>query len=263
MKDLEFEHLVAQLDAHPPSWPSAIACLRRIDSTQRLARRYASMLAAEDERPPATAFVALEQTAGRGRQGNVWQSPTGRGLYASWLVVLPDMRALASLPLRLGVALSESLSRAAGVEVRLKWPNDLWVSDRKAGGILIETFGGQAGSVVAVVGVGINLGDWAEHDLIVASFTRPSWHEVFSSASAALRSILEEPEAHPGSDRQRLEAALIHRPGDRLRFRSGGLDVEGAFVGLDELGRLLLRLHDDGVRAFASGEIVELIGEGS
>jgi BirA family biotin operon repressor/biotin-[acetyl-CoA-carboxylase] ligase len=260
LKDLEFEHLTTQLDAHPPSWPSAIACLRRVDSTQRLARRYASTLAAEDERPPATAFVALEQTAGRGRQGNAWQSPAGRGLYASWLVVLPDAKTLASLPLRLGVALAAALSRAAGVEVRLKWPNDLWVSGRKAGGILIETFGAPEGSVVAVVGVGVNLGDWAEQDLIVASFTRPSWHEVFSAASAALRGILEEPESEPGIERERLAAVLIHRPGDRLRFRSSGVEIEGAFVGLDETGRLLLRLADGQVRAFASGEVVESVG---
>jgi BirA family transcriptional regulator, biotin operon repressor / biotin---[acetyl-CoA-carboxylase] ligase len=96
--------------------------------------------------PIGTLVVADHQEAGRGRLGRRWEAPPGTALLASF--VMP-FHALA--PLAAGVAAAE----ACGPQVRLKWPNDLLLEDRKLGGILVEASGERC-----VVGIGINL-SWA------------------------------------------------------------------------------------------------------
>lgn len=103
-------------------------------------------------------LVAEHQTAGRGRLGRQWISETGAG----------RPQALAALTFSLGLPLApldwSGLSLAVGVsvvqslhpELRLKWPNDVWLRDRKLAGILIET-ASVAETRYAVIGVGLNL----------------------------------------------------------------------------------------------------------
>ena len=103
------------------------------------------------------ALYADEQTAGRGRSGRSWHSGPGKALYLSIAVVDPSLRRhLELLPLVAGVVCVEALEDT-GLEIGLKWPNDLLVGDRKLGGILCE--GATSGSTLvgAVVGIGVNL----------------------------------------------------------------------------------------------------------
>ncbi|MCX6100699.1 MAG: biotin--[acetyl-CoA-carboxylase] ligase, partial [Candidatus Bipolaricaulota bacterium] len=116
----------------------------------RLARALSTQLIARDllDRGLADvghAVAADEQTAGRGRHGRSWLSPTG-GLYVTFIVPNDGLIAL-----RAGLAAARAVEDLS-IPVRLKWPNDLIVSERKLGGILIET-----ARDVALVGVGINL----------------------------------------------------------------------------------------------------------
>ena len=100
-------------------------------------------------------LVAEQQTAGRGRLGRGWRSEAGNSLTFSLGLPLSPAD-WSGLSLAVGVSLAESLDP----RVQLKWPNDLWVEDRKLGGILIETasFGeGQKAQRYAVIGVGINI----------------------------------------------------------------------------------------------------------
>ena len=102
---------------------------------------------------PYAVVVAEEQSAGRGRRGATWSSPPACGLWMS--VVLPASvpSGLAFLPLLVGLATADAIEEAgSGVEVKIKWPNDLWVGGRKVAGVLCES----AGAAV-VAGVGINL----------------------------------------------------------------------------------------------------------
>ena len=105
-------------------------------------------------------LVAEHQTAGRGRLGRVWSSGQ-RGLS------LPSLTFSLGLPLSpldwsgLSLAVGVSLAETLDPRIQLKWPNDLWLSDRKLAGVLIETaaFGdGGATRRYAVIGVGINIG---------------------------------------------------------------------------------------------------------
>lgn len=99
-------------------------------------------------------LVAERQTAGRGRLGRGWASAAGESLTFSLGLALAPAD-WSGLSLAVGVAIAESLHPA----IRLKWPNDLWVDDRKLGGILIETAsaGEPGASRHAVIGVGLNI----------------------------------------------------------------------------------------------------------
>jgi BirA family biotin operon repressor/biotin-[acetyl-CoA-carboxylase] ligase len=106
--------------------------------------------------------LADEQRAGRGRRGHRWFSPAGSGLYVS-VVLSPGRssgdpaRATSVLTLMVGVALAEGIEAATGLAVDLKWPNDLYVSGRKLGGVLAEASRGVWDPPSVVVGYGINV----------------------------------------------------------------------------------------------------------
>jgi BirA family transcriptional regulator, biotin operon repressor / biotin---[acetyl-CoA-carboxylase] ligase len=104
-------------------------------------------------------LVAEEQTSGRGRLDRQWTAPARSGLFFSVLLKPAEVPVArwGWLPLLAGVAVATGLSRSAGVDTALKWPNDLLVSiggeERKAGGILAE----RAGNDGVVIGVGVNV----------------------------------------------------------------------------------------------------------
>jgi len=126
-----------------------VEILPEIDSTNtELMRR------ARAGRPEPILLVAERQTAGRGRLGRDWQSDTDAGLSTlTFSLGLPLQPAdWSGLSLAMGLAVVQSLHPA----LKLKWPNDVWLDDRKLAGILIETT--SIGDVrYAVIGIGINL----------------------------------------------------------------------------------------------------------
>jgi len=103
--------------------------------------------------------LADAQSAGRGRLGRVWASPAGAGIYVS-AVLRPAARAVGLLTMAAGLAVSEGIAAATGLDTQVKWPNDVCVSGRtprKLAGILAEA--GSAGERVlhVVLGIGINV----------------------------------------------------------------------------------------------------------
>ena len=110
--------------------------LDSVTSTQDVAR----------DMPIGSIVVADHQTAGRGRMERRWEAPPGTSLLVSFVLAPSRLLSLAA-----GVAAAE----ACGPDVRLKWPNDLLLDDRKLGGILVE-----ATPHKAICGIGVNL-TWA------------------------------------------------------------------------------------------------------
>ena len=98
-----------------------------------------------EPRPCPDLVIAKTQIAGRGRCGRTWCSPIG-GMYATLIVPADDV-----LSARAALAAAGAL-RQNGVDVGIKWPNDLIVNGRKIAGLLIEVVGDQA-----LVGIGVNL----------------------------------------------------------------------------------------------------------
>ena len=107
---------------------------------------------------PGTLVLAEEQTDGRGRAGRTWHSPRGAGIWLAVLVRPAETPAGGALAIRAGLAVVESLwARSPALGAALKWPNDVMVLGRKAGGILCEArwTGPRLGWVA--IGVGLNV----------------------------------------------------------------------------------------------------------
>lgn len=122
---------------------------RVTDSTNARARGLA-----EAGAPHGTVVTAAEQTAGRGRHGRVWTAPEGKALLYSAVLRPLDERHLL-LPLAVPLAVCEVAERLRpAAECRVKWPNDVWLEERKLAGVLIEAKPQQGW---AVIGVGLNL----------------------------------------------------------------------------------------------------------
>lgn len=119
------------------------------ETTMTVARREA-----DDGAPHGTLVLAEEQTAGRGRRGRSFASPAGENLYFTLVLRVP-LDVHARLPIILPVAICSAV-RHDGLDARIKWPNDVWVGDRKLSGLLIDAELRPDGPL-AMPGIGINV----------------------------------------------------------------------------------------------------------
>ncbi len=229
--------------------------------------------AARRAAPHGSVYFAEEQRAGRGRGDHAWESAAGDGLYVS-VILRPQVPVLRMplLPLAAGLAAAEAIRAAAGLEVDLRWPNDLLIGPRKAGGILVEAKtksaveGGAAG--FAVVGVGINVHQCAfPPDLTTPATSLDIETGRQISRQALLVSLLEslEREALGLADPQAGTRILARVAEASTWVRSRWVEVHGPQActglteGLDERGFLrvwtadgLVTVQTGGIRAAAT-----------
>ncbi|HEY7179717.1 MAG TPA: biotin--[acetyl-CoA-carboxylase] ligase [Gaiella sp.] len=107
--------------------------------------------------PEGAVAVTEHQTAGRGRGGRSWEDTPGAALLLSVLLRPPESARAPQLSLVCALAVAEAIDSAAGLDVRVKWPNDVLVDDGKLAGILLE---GRDGALVC--GIGVNVGQTGE-----------------------------------------------------------------------------------------------------
>ncbi|WP_342322707.1 bifunctional biotin--[acetyl-CoA-carboxylase] ligase/biotin operon repressor BirA [Kosakonia sp. BYX6] len=130
----------------------SVAVLPVIDSTNQY------LLDRLGELQSGDACVAEYQQAGRGRRGRKWVSPFGANLYISMYWRLEQGPAAAiGLSLVIGIVMAEVLRDLGADQVRVKWPNDLYLQDRKLAGILVELTGKTGDAAQIVIGAGVNL----------------------------------------------------------------------------------------------------------
>lgn len=168
--------------------------------------------------PVGSVVVADNQTAGRGRHGRTWVAPPGSGLFATFVLPPGPLVVFAA-----GVAAAE----ACGQDVRLKWPNDLILDDRKLGGVLAEVRGEKA-----LVGIGINL-SWAPEGAAMLGEERDVLLERL--LPAVERWAAAEPEAIIAHWRE-----LSWTLGQLVRVELGGEVVEGVAEDIAPDGALLV-----------------------
>lgn len=217
---------------------------RLTDSTNSRARELA-----EAGTPGGTLVTADEQSAGRGRQGRRWSAPPGKALLAS-LVMRPLEKRHALLPLAVPLAVSEAIESLAPVACRLKWPNDVWIEERKVCGILIEASPSQGW---AVVGIGINVGiEGHEFPEELRDTATSVGHG--ATVEALLAAVLERLESWTEAPERELLAAFRER--DALRGRriswAGGA---GTAAGVDEAGGLLVESAAGRLVSLTAGEV--------
>ncbi|MCZ4497649.1 MAG: biotin--acetyl-CoA-carboxylase ligase [Marmoricola sp.] len=212
-----------------------------------------------------TLVVADHQTAGRGRLDRSWETPPGTALTFS-AVVDPGL-ADADWPLLpLGVALgvADAISGLTQLKVAVKWPNDLLLAgaegdQRKVCGILLERVTGPAGTPLAVIGIGINVGTAAE-DLPVPTATSLAIGGAVCDRTALLGAVAHSLEAVLGSlrrnplevlERYRRDCDTVGR--DVTVQLPGGDVLTGRATGLDRNGRLIVS-----DRAIGAGDVVHV-----
>ncbi|MFD1803831.1 bifunctional biotin--[acetyl-CoA-carboxylase] ligase/biotin operon repressor BirA [Mixta tenebrionis] len=207
--------------------------------------------------------VAEYQQAGRGRRGRQWFSPFGANLYLSMYWRLEQGPAAAmGLSLVIGIVIAEVLQQLGAEEVKVKWPNDLYLKDRKLAGILVEMIGKTGDAAQIVFGAGINLAmrspdtsvvnqGWINLQEAGISINR---NELVSMLVNQLRRSLKEFEREglaPFIPRwQRLDN-FINRP---VKLLMGDREVLGIARGIDQQGGLLLE-QDGVVKSWVGGEI--------
>jgi BirA family transcriptional regulator, biotin operon repressor / biotin---[acetyl-CoA-carboxylase] ligase len=194
----------------------------------------------------AQALLCEIQSAGRGRRGRVWSSPFGSSLALSLGWSFREARhAAPSLSLAVGVAIVRALDRLGARGMRLKWPNDVWLEDRKIGGVLVELKTEAAGPAYAVIGIGLNLRLSAEQrHAIEAGGVRIAAVADAAPAAAAVAAVAA------ALSRNMLAAALL----DELLSMLEGFESEGfapfraEWLALDALaGRPARVLGNEGV----------------
>ncbi|MGW7464557.1 biotin--[acetyl-CoA-carboxylase] ligase [Streptomyces xantholiticus] len=223
--------------------------------------------------PEGAVLIAEEQTAGRGRLDRTWTAPARSGLFFSVLLRpgadVPVTR-WGWLPLLAGVAAATGLARAAGVDMSLKWPNDLLVTvggeERKTGGILLE----RAGEDAVVLGIGINVSLHADELPVPGAGSLGLANAVSTDRDPLLRAVLRSLEKWYTRWRaavgdpvacglQEAYAAGCATLGRQVRAElPGGTAVTGEAVALDGDGRLVLATEGGDRQAVSAGDIVHL-----
>jgi BirA family biotin operon repressor/biotin-[acetyl-CoA-carboxylase] ligase len=215
---------------------------------------------AERGAPEWTLVAAGHQTRGRGRLDRRWVDRPGHALLCSVLLrpPIPADRA-GVIPLLAGVAAASAARAAAAVEARCKWPNDVVVDGRKAGGILAEASVEGTRVRHVVVGVGLNVGPPPEDVDGAGSIPRASPSAILEAFLAELRRRYRPRDASFCRDVVASWRALSATLGRRVRATTlGAGTVEGVAVDLDERGGLVVAT-DDGLEAtVAFGDVEHL-----
>ncbi len=253
---MRFVDYARALAGSRPGHGTGLVVLRQPASTHLLGRRIAREYSQEDTETPATVLLAWRQTAGRGRGARGWSSPAGAGVYATLIRRLPADR-LQILPLLVAVSLCEALNLHLADRCRLKWPNDLVVGGRKLGGILIDATSRPGGFGLAVVSFGVNHrgapGPPGATSVELEAPGRVALADLAAALVEAVSAALDAP-APPAAIVRRYRALSVHRPGDAMRCRLGGGELEGEFRGFDAHGFLRLRVAGE-ERLVAAGEV--------
>lgn len=133
----------------------SLTVLQKVDSTNN----YAMACVNDRDVLNGTAWLALHQTSGKGQRGHVWQSKPGENIIMSLALKPRGLFLSNQFMLSMAVALGsfDFVKKYAGKNTAIKWSNDIYIGDKKAGGILIENVIRGNKWIYAVAGVGLNL----------------------------------------------------------------------------------------------------------
>jgi len=231
----------------------------RTDSTNN----YANQQIRDTTLPEGTVFLTYEQTAGRGQVKNHWESEPGKNLTFS-IVFYPDFleirrQFLISKVVTLGIY--KAITKYVD-QLKIKWPNDIYVEDRKLGGILIENSIMSGILKSSVVGIGMNVNQTVFH----SDAPNPVSLQLLTNEHFDCETILLEVLSGINSyyellrqgeyeiiDQQYL--SVLYRLNEKHKFRTEIEVIEGEIIGVNEIGQLLIRREDGKILDFHFKEV--------
>ncbi len=207
------------------------------------------------------AFIAGEQTAGKGRLGRAWVSKPGQGVYATMLIRPKiDPSRVSGITVMAAVAVCEAIEAVSALKPRIKWPNDVLLDDKKAVGILTESMVQMDGVEFAVCGIGINTCAEALSGEIVGIASAVEANPTVLAAAVIdgffeAFEVFEQKGLAPFMEDFRGRNAVS----GLVRLTLAGGSVLGQFIGYDDEGAILIET-DGETKRFVAGE-VSLRGE--
>ena len=243
--------------------------LSSIDSTNI----YAISQIMEDKAVSGSCYRADFQTHGKGQQGKVWDSEKGENLLCSYVLSLSSLKKAKELAetgtlsnqfglsVAVSLAVSDFFSALAGEETKIKWPNDLYWRDRKAGGILIENKIRGAEWTWSIIGIGINVNQTQFNTaqgrpVSLKQITGKSFeiNKLLHQLSSALTNrvnewLLGQFETMLAEYNERL-----FMKGQEVKFKSNHIHFLAEVVGVNKEGKLLV---NNGIeQSYNFGEII-------
>ena len=237
-----------------------------VDSTNRYIRDEADKLWVDGKE--IVAVTARHQTAGRGQRGNVWSSRDGENLLLSMLVRPGNSLEVANQFL-LSQAVAVSLHAAMkcyGIETRLKWPNDIYVGNRKLAGILVEL--DYSGDFVeqAIVGIGLNVNqtEFPPMDRVPVSMKMLLGkdipvEDVLSDVLCIFNRYYSEMRWGCKETISAEYRELLLGLGERHRFSDADGEFTAVIEGVEPAGHLLLRRDDGTLSRYAFKEVEQMM----
>jgi len=228
---------------------------------------HAKRLVLEQGAGEGTAVVALSQTKGRGRLGRRWISPPG-GIYLS--LVLKPYKDLAKLPiitLLTALAAVRTIRGLTGLDAKVKWPNDIIIADRKAGGILCETC---KGAVIAGIGINANVNIGVFPAALKEQITSLNFElGERIDAEKMIGIILEEFEKlysdflhHKYEEIISEWSALCDTLGANVKIETGHGDIKGIARSIGARGELIVKGPDGKIRKVYTADAVKVVQSG-
>jgi BirA family transcriptional regulator, biotin operon repressor / biotin---[acetyl-CoA-carboxylase] ligase len=218
--------------------------------------------------PEGAVVLAEEQTAGRGRAGHQWHSERATGIYAT-LLLRPNLAPVQAplLTMMAGLSAHAAVQAVSGLQVDLKWPNDLLIGGKKAGGILTEMHAEPTQIRLVIVGIGINVNQerfppelaGISTSLRLESGRKQSRLEVLVQFLRQFERDYDELLREGASSVvKRFEAVSSYAHGKRVRVTSGKESYTGVTAGLESEGLLRVKRDDGRTVTVIAGDVAEV-----
>jgi len=235
----------------------------RIDSTNRV-----GMELAYGGEPEGAVILAEEQSAGRGRAGRSWQSERGTGIYVT-LLLRPKISPVQAplLTMMAGLSAHAAIQARTGLQVDLKWPNDLMLNGKKLGGILTEMYSDTTLVRFVIVGIGINVNQEKFPGELgsIATSLRAETGATQSRLELLARLLREFDTDYNRFLREgaasvtgRFTKASSYAVGKRVRVADGAESFAGVTAGLAPEGLLQVERDDGKVITVIAGDVTEM-----
>jgi BirA family biotin operon repressor/biotin-[acetyl-CoA-carboxylase] ligase len=237
--------------------PWHITVLDEVGSTSDWLKQNAAGL------PVSTVVFTESQTAGRGRRENRWIAPRGRDLMFSLLLKpVAPMESWPRITTLAALAICKAIEAELPLQPRIKWPNDIYLSDRKVSGLLAETVSTHNGvRIVLGIGLNVNTRDFPPEinaTSLLQNLASPLMSEIDRNALAnRLLNALHTEFARIEDDFPAAIAEVRERSwlaGRQIRCRAEGREVHGRVLDLNEEGHLMLVLPDGSTLTLTSAE---------